>query len=263
MGAHLRSLVKDILGDEQKKDNQKIQFYMQQFIDAISPTNFVTTNPEVLEATLSSQGENLITGFKELLQDFKNSDGFLNIKMTDLDFFQIGKNIATTSGKVIYQNDVMQLIQYLPLTPKVNQYPLLVIPPWINKYYILDLQPENSFVKWLIEQGQTVFLISWVNPDSRHAGKQFSDYLIEGPLTAIKMIEQVIGETKINALGYCIGGTLLACALGYLNHQKHNPILSATYLTTLLDFSSPGDLGVFIDEQQINSLEKMMAEKGF
>ncbi len=262
MSQHAKLLAKSIANQE-KKLQTRLEFYTQQFMDALSPENFIATNPEVLEATVTSNGDNLRAGMKQFMADIKQGNGALNIKMSDLDHFKFGENIAATAGKVVYQNDLMQLICYNATTTKVHQRPILIVPPWINKYYILDLQPKNSFVKWLVAQGHTVFLISWVNPDAKHSNKLFANYVEEGPATALKVIMQLTGEKTINALGYCIGGTLLACLVAQLTAQKKCPIASTTYLTTLLDFSEPGELGVFIDEQQLGLLEQHMQAKGY
>ena len=177
--------------------------------------------------------------------------------------FDVGGNLATTPGKVVYQNELMQLIQYEPSTKKVLKRPLLIIPPWINKYYVLDLQPENSFINYAISQGLTVFVVSWVNPDEQHADKTFDDYMLEGPLSALDAIEQATGETEINTVGYCLGGTLLACTLAYMAARQDKRIKAATFLAALTDFENPGDLGVFIDEEQLAAMDQTMAEKGF
>jgi len=244
----------------------KIDFYMHQMVDAAAPSNFWLTNPEVLRATFESGGENLVKGLENLLGDLERGHGQLRISMSDPDSFKVGGNLAMTPGKVIFQNDLMQLIQYAPLTGKVKRAPLLIIPPWINKYYILDLREKNSFIRYLIEQGHTVFCISWVNPDQRFAKTDFEDYMSDGALTALREVKRASGADSINILGYCIGGTLLAMVLAYLKAapQKDLPkITSATFLVALTDFSEPGDLGVFIDEGQIAALEATMAEKGY
>lgn len=263
LSQHVDNLAND-LDDKNEKIVKKFRFFTRQFIDSIAPTNFVNTNPEVLSKTLETNGTNLIDGFKRFQEDLKQGKDLLHINMIDSDSFKLGENIACTPGKVIYQNDLMQLIQYTATTETIYQYPLLIIPPWINKYYILDLRQENSLVKWLVDQGFTVFLISWVNPTPDHKEKEFSDYMFEGPLTALKMINQITGSKKTNILGYCIGGTLLGCMLAYLAQKKRDlNILSATFLTTLFDFSEPGELGTFIDEKQISLLEEYMKKKGY
>ncbi|KAF7599491.1 MAG: class I poly(R)-hydroxyalkanoic acid synthase [Candidatus Dactylopiibacterium carminicum] len=248
------------LDDETQK---KVNFYTRQYIDAISPSNFALTNPEVFQETLRTQGQNLIRGFNNLLRDVEAGNGQLRIRMTDTSAFELGKNVATTPGKVVFQNDMMQLLHYTPTTEKAFARPLLIVPPWINKYYILDLREKNSYIKWAVDQGHSVFVISWVNPDSRHAEKGFDDYLSEGIFTALDAVIEQTGAKEVNAAGYCLGGTLLACALAWMAVKRDKRIASATFFTTLLDFSQPGELGVFIDEQQVQALEKRMAERGY
>ncbi|OAB55107.1 class I poly(R)-hydroxyalkanoic acid synthase [Phormidium willei BDU 130791] len=252
------------------KTAKKVDFYTRQFVDAMAPSNFVMTNPEVLRATMESGGENLVKGLENLLEDLERGKGKLNIRMTDLEAFKIGENIAVTEGQVVYQNELMQLIQYSPRTEQAAKRPLLVIPPWINKFYILDLREKNSFVKWAVEQGHTVFVISWVNPDETLARKTFEDYMLEGPFAAIDAIEQATGEEELNVIGYCLGGTLLAASLAYLSAKpKSKPgpdiarIKSATFFTTMTDFEEAGELGVFIDEEQLAALEQQMSHKGY
>jgi poly[(R)-3-hydroxyalkanoate] polymerase subunit PhaC len=245
------------------KTSKKVDFYTRQFVDAMAPSNFVLTNPEVLRTTVESGGENLLKGLEHLLEDLERGKGKLSIKMTDLEAFRIGENIALTPGKVIYQNDLMQLLQYTPTTPKTYRRPLLIMPPWINKYYILDLREKNSFIRWAVAQGFTVFVISWVNPDEKLAAKTFEDYMFEGPLAALGAIEQATGEPDANVIGYCLGGTLLAATLAYMAAKNDKRVASATFFTTLVDFKEPGELGVFIDEEQLASLESRMSEKGY
>lgn len=246
-----------------KKTAHKVDFYTRQFVDAIAPSNFIATNPEVLRATIETGGENLLRGLSNLLDDMTRGRGRLAITMTDMEAFRLGDNLASTPGKVVGRNDLMELIQYDPTTPEVRKRPLLIVPPWINKFYILDLGPEKSFIKWAVAQGHTVFVISWVNPDARLANKTFEDYMIEGPLSALSLIEQATGEREVNAVGYCLGGTLLASTLAYLSAQTDDRIKSATYLVTLVDFTNVGDMEVFIDEQQLSSLEKRMQMRGY
>lgn len=246
--------------DEQAK--KKVDFYTKQFVDALSPTNFILTNPTILKTTIESKGENLIKGLNNLLRDLEEGKGKLKIKMTDTSAFDVGENIAVTKGKVIYQNDLMQLIQYEPTTKKVDKTPVLIIPPWINKYYILDLRSDNSYIKWIVDQGYSVFTISWVNPTKELASKTFEDYLTEGPLNAMKAIEKHIGKTNYHVVGYCLGGTLLSCLLSVLHQKKDKRIQSATFLTSMIDFEEAGDLSVFIDEEQIKSLENTMEKQG-
>ncbi|MFD2232586.1 PHA/PHB synthase family protein [Phaeospirillum tilakii] len=242
---------------------KKVEFYTRQFVDAMAPSNFVLTNPEVLRATMESGGENLLKGLDNLLADLERGKGNLAIRMTDYDAFRVGENIAVTPGRVVFENDLMQLIQYDPSTPTVHRAPLLIVPPWINKYYILDLRPKNSFVKWAVDQGHTVFMISWVNPDERLAGKTFTDYMTEGPLAALDAIERATGERQANLIGYCLGGTLTACTLAWMAAKGDDRVLSATLFTSMTDFKDPGELGIFIDEEQLGSLEARMAEHGY
>ena len=242
---------------------QKVDFYSRQFVDAMSPSNFLLTNPEVLRKTAESGGENLIKGLNNLLADLERGKGDLRIKMTDTDAFRIGDNIAVTPGKVVYQNDLMQLVQYTPTTDKVLKRPLLVIPPWINKFYILDLRPRNSFVRWATAQGHTVFIVSWVNPDETLSEKNFADYMKEGILDALTAIEAATGESGINAIGYCLGGTLLSSTLAWMAANGDDRIKTATFFVTLMDFRESGELSVFIDEEQIKMLEDKMNKRGY
>ncbi|MGY3609215.1 MULTISPECIES: PHA/PHB synthase family protein [unclassified Bradyrhizobium] len=242
---------------------RKVDFYTRQFIDALSPSNFVATNPEVLTATLESGGQNLLRGLENLLVDLERGDGPLAITMTDIKAFRLGENIATAPGKIIYQNELMQLIQYAPSTNECRRRPLLIVPPWINKFYVFDLQPKNSFVKWAVDQGHTVFVISWVNPDERLAEMSFENYMLEGPLAALHTIESATGERSVNAIGYCLGGTLLASTTAFLAAKGDDRIASATYFVTLVDFTEVGDMAVFIDEEQLASLERRMRERGY
>lgn len=258
----IQGLVHDVDGLDDKTA-QKVDFYTRQFVDAISPTNFLMTNPEVLRTTVESGGENLVKGLQNLLDDLERGKGKLQIKMTDLDAFKVGENVATTPGAVIGKTDLMELLQYTPSTDKVAKRPLMIIPPWINKYYILDLRPENSFIKWAVDQGHTVFVLSWVNPDSELAEKSFSDYAKEGILAALDMIKEATGEDDVNAIGYCLGGTLLTSTLAYMAKTGDDRIKSATFFTTLTDFEKPGELSVFVDEEQIESLEQRMEKDGF
>jgi len=257
----------DMVGSVQGLDEttaKKVDFYTRQYIDALSPTNYLATNPEVLRETINSGGKNLLNGLNNLLDDLESGDGKqLRVRMTDATAFEVGRNLATTPGKVVFQNELMQLFQYSPSTTEVWRRPLLIIPPWINKYYILDMRENNSFVRWAVGEGHTVFMISWVNPDTAHAACTFDDYLKAGPLAALDAIEQATGEKSVNAIGFCLGGTLLAATLGYLTAKGDKRIASATFFATMIDFSEPGELEVFIDEQQVANLEKKMLERGY
>jgi len=247
--------------DEQTQ--KKVDFFTRQYIDALAPSNFALTNPEVFKETIASGGQNLVKGLHNLLDDIERGNGKLRISMTDAKAFELGVNIGTTPGKVVFRNELIELIQYEPSTTKVHERPLLVIPPWINKFYILDLREKNSFLRWAVGQGHTVFVISWVNPDERLAGKDFEDYLTEGTLAAIDAIVQGTGAKDVNAIGYCLGGTLLAATLGWMAAKKDRRIASATFMTSLVDFTNAGELEVFIDEAQVASLERKMQERGY
>jgi polyhydroxyalkanoate synthase len=246
------------------ESQKKVAFFTRQYVDALSPTNFAHTNPQVLRETLSSGGQNLLKGLANLLADIEKGEGSLRISMTDESAFQLGRNVATTPGKVVFQTELMQLIQYQPSTAEAWRAPLVIIPPWINKYYILDLRPTNSFIKYAVDKGHTVFVLSWVNPDARLAQKDFEDYMLQGPLAALDAVEKATGEKKVNFIGYCLGGTLLGATLGFLSRKNElDRVNSATFFVSLLDFSAPGELGVFIDEAQVDNLEKKMNERGY
>jgi len=242
---------------------KKVDFYTRQFADAFSPSNFVWTNPEVLRATFETQGQNLRDGLRNYQRDLERGNGKLRITMSDPDAFELGRNLATTPGKVVFQNDLIQLIQYEPLTEQVHRTPILMVPAWINKYYILDLTAKKSLVRWAVSQGYTVFVVSWVNPDETLAHKEFEDYLTEGIVAALDAVEAATGEHEAHGLGYCIGGTLIGVALGYLAGIGDQRLKTATMFTAQVDFSEPGDLAVFIDEKQLDSLDQMMGEKGY
>ena len=259
---YMQGLVHDAEGMDDKTA-QKVDFYTRQFVDAMSPTNFVMTNPEVLRRTAETGGENLLKGLSNLLTDLERGQGNLRIRMTDESKFKVGENIAVTPGKVVYQNDLMQLIQYTPTTEKVLKRPLLILPPWINKFYILDLRPKNSFIRWAVDQGHTVFMVSWVNPDEHLAEKGFEDYMLEGPYAALDAIEKATGEKSVNAIGYCLGGTLLSATLAHMAVKRDTRIKSATFFTTMVDFTESGELGVFIDEEQLKALEAKMQKRGY
>ncbi len=242
---------------------QKVAFFTRQYVDALAPSNFALTNPVVLRRAAETRGESLYEGLRHLLADLERGRGELRISMTKEDAFVVGENIAASEGRVIFENELMQLIQYAPLTETVQRRPLLIIPPWINKFYILDLKPRNSFIRFAVAQGLTVFVVSWVNPSKELAHKTFEDYLKEGPLAAIDAIERQTGEPELNVIGYCLGGTLTACLLAHEAARGRDRIKSATFFTTMLDFSEPGDLAVFIDDEQLDILEQHMAKKGY
>ena len=242
---------------------QKAEFYVKQIANAISPSNFVLTNPELLRETLGSNAENLVRGMHMLAEDIEAGGGDLKIRQSDSKMFEVGRNLAVTPGKVIFQNELMQLIQYEASTPKVLKRPLLIVPPWINKFYVLDLTPEKSFIKWCTDHGLTVFVISWVNPDARLAHMGFEEYMRLGPLAALDAIKKATGEDAVNAIGYCVGGTLLSVTLAYMAEKRDKRIASATLFAAQVDFRHSGDLKVFVDEEQLRVLEQRMAERGY
>jgi len=247
--------------DEHTK--HKAGFYVKQITAALSPTNFVVTNPQVYRETIATSGENLVRGMKMLTEDIIAGRGELRLRQTDMTKFAVGRDMALTPGKVIAQNEICQIIQYEPSTETVLKRPLLICPPWINKFYILDLNPQKSFIKWCVDQGHTVFVISWVNPDSRHALKDWTAYAREGVDFALETIEKATGEKEVNAIGYCVGGTLLAATLALHAREKNKRIKSATLFTTQVDFTHAGDLKVFVDEEQLQALETHMQELGY
>ena len=255
------TLLKTARGIERLDEHQqhKLMFYLRQFLDAISPTNLMFTNPQVIHETISTGGQNMVKGMEHLLRDFKSGQ----IKMTDTDAFAPGRNLALTPGQVIYRNKLIELIQYAPATEQVYTIPLLFIPPWINKYYILDMQPQNSFIKFLVDSGFTVFIISWKNPDASMEEITFEDYMTLGPLTALDVVKEITGSQKVNIVGYCIGGTLLAMVLSYLTALGDKTANSATFFVSLLDFREVGDTAVFIDEPQVTYIEGQMMERGY
>ena len=257
----LRTTVHQLEGMDEH-DKKKAEFYTQQFLDAIAPTNFPVLNPEVVETTIEMKGENLLKGMRNLLEDLDRGHGALAIRQADLNFFKVGENLATTPGKVVFQNEIMQLIQYDPQTEEVAKRPLLILPPWINKFYILDLQPQNSFIRWMIEQGRTVFVVSWVNPGPELKNKTFEDYIRQGLFEALDAIRQATGEADVDAIGYCIGGTMLATALAYMAKSGDERIKSATFFTAQADFKESGDLLLFVDDAQLDAIEKQMDAAG-
>jgi poly[(R)-3-hydroxyalkanoate] polymerase subunit PhaC len=261
----VNSLQKAVAPANGKESNghARAVFYARQFADAIAPTNFALTNPEVLRETLKSNGQNLMRGLDNLLSDLKRGHGNLSIRQTT-DNFVIGRDIATAPGKVVFRNELFELIQYAPMTKTAYETPLLIFPPWINKFYIMDLQPKNSFVRWAVEKGYTVFMVSWVNPDSRLADKNFEDYMREGIFAALDAVEKATGQKQVNAIGYCIAGTLLSATLAYIaaSGEYADRIKSATFLAAQFDFSQAGDLQVFVDDEQLKALEIQMRESG-
>jgi polyhydroxyalkanoate synthase len=257
----LQTTVADVEGLD-AVSRKKVEFYTKQFADAIAPTNFLLTNPEVLRTTLAENGKNLVRGLSNVLEDLERGDGHLAIRHTDMNAFEVGRNLALSPGKVVFRNDVIELLQFEPATETVFRTPLLIFPPWINKYYILDLNPQKSFIKWASEQGITVFVVSWVNPDARAAQKSFADYMQEGVFAALDAVEKATGERQVNAIGYCIGGTLLGTTLAYMAKKHDDRIKSATFFAAQVDFTEAGDLSIFVDDAQLEILKKQMEAAG-
>jgi polyhydroxyalkanoate synthase len=259
----MRGLI-DEAENQDPETKERVAFFTRQFISAMSPSNFALTNPAVLKKALGSGGQNLVQGLEHLLNDFERGQGRLDISMTDETAFTVGENVATTEGQVIFQNELIQLIQYAPTTETVHKRPLLIVPPWINKFYILDLQPKNSFIKHAVDQGHSVFVISWANPTEAHAGTLFEDYLLKGPLAALDAIEAATAEKSFNILGFCIGGVLVSTLLGYLAARGEDKrVHSATFLTSMFDFKDVGEARVFIDDRQVAQIERQIAERGY
>lgn len=260
---HMEKAVQDVHGLSPKQKD-KLAFQTKLFTSALSPTNFLMTNPEVINETMKTGGQNLVKGLENLIKDLERGQGELDISTTNYEAFELGRNIAVTEGRVVYENELMQLIQYMPQTKDVLKTPLLIVPPWINKYYILDLRSGNSFIEWAVQQGHTVFTVSWVNPTKELAHKQFEDYMKEGVLDALTQIEKITGENQTNVIGYCLGGTLLSITLAYLTHHRQEKrVKTATFLTTLLDFEQSGELKLFLGDEQLEFIEAEMKEKGF
>lgn len=259
----VEDLVNDLDGLDDKR-RRNLAFYSRQLVNAMSPTNFVTTNPEVMRKTLETRGQNLIDGMARLREDLANSAEGLNVTMTDRSAFEVGENIAVTPGSVVYENELIQLLQYSPSTETVFKTPLLVVPPWINKYYIMDLRQDNSLVKWLVEQGHTVFLISWRNPGPKQRDLTWADYMQMGPIDSMGAIEQATGEKSVNIISYCIGGTLTASTVAYLTSSRRGrKVKSVTYMATLQDFRDPGEIGVFLTEPVVEGIEAKLEQDGY
>ncbi|CAK2415795.1 polyhydroxyalkanoate synthase subunit PhaC [Vibrio crassostreae] len=247
-----------------EKTKERVAFFSRQAINALSPSNFIATNPELMKLTLERNGENLLDGLEQLQADVEASADILKIRMTNNNAFRLGVDVANTEGDVVFQNDLFELIQYYPKTPQVNATPLLIVPPFINKYYILDLREKNSMVRWLLEQGHSVFMMSWRNPGEAQKDQEFGDYVTEGVVKAVAAIEDITGKEQINAAGYCIGGTVLASTVAYYAAKRMKKrIKTATFFTTLLDFSQPGEVGAYINETIINAIEKQNDAKGY
>lgn len=257
----VRTAVGDIEGLEDTERN-RVAYFSKQIIDMMAPTNFLATNPDALQRALETDGESLVMGLQNLVDDIEANDGALGVSLADRDAFQVGQNLATTPGAVVYRNHLLELIQYSPSTDTVYEVPLVIFPPWINKFYVLDLTTKNSLIKWIVDQGVTLFVVSWVNPDATYANVGMDDYIRDGYLAAIAAIREMTGAPQINAVGYCIAGTTLGLTLAHLSQTDQNPVKSATFLTTLADFSDPGEVGVFLTEDFIGGIERQTAVDG-
>lgn len=243
-------------------DRRRVEYFTRQIVEMFSPTNFLGTNPDALEKAVATDGESLVQGLENLVRDIEANDGDLLVTLADKDAFKVGQNIATSEGAVVYRNRMMELIQYTPKTEKVYQTPILIFPPWINKFYIMDLKPANSLIKWIVEQGFTLFVVSWVNPDPSYADVGMDDYIRDGYLRAMAEVRRITGEKQINAVGYCIAGTTLGLTLAHLQRAGDTSVKSATFFTTLTDFSDPGEVGVFLNDDFVDGLERQSARDG-
>ena len=246
-----------------ERDKQKLEFFTRQMLDMMSPTNYLATNPDAMERAIETEGQSLVDGLENLVRDLENNDGELVVKLVDESAFEVGGNIATTEGSVIYRNRMLELIQYKPTTEKVHARPLVIFPPWINKFYILDLKEQNSLIKWIVDQGYTLFVVSWINPDASYAEVGLGDYIEEGYLAAINEVKAITGQKKVNVVGYCIAGTTLSLALSLMKKRGDTSVNSATFFTTLTDFSDQGEVGVFLDDDFVSGIEEEVKETGY
>ncbi len=246
-----------------ERDRKRVEFFGRQILDMMAPTNFLPTNPEALSRAVETDGDSLVRGLENLVRDIEANDGELLVSLADKDAFRVGQNLATTEGAVVYRNRMLELIQYAPTTEKVHRTPLIVFPPWINKFYILDLKPANSLIRWIVDQGYTLFVVSWVNPDAGYADVGLDTYIEEGYLDAIAQVKAITGEDKVNAIGYCIAGTTLALSLALMHRRGDRSVRSATFFTTLTDFSDKGEVGVFLEDDFVDGIEREVDEKGY
>ena len=243
-------------------DRQRVEYFTKQIVDMLSPTNFLATNPDALEKAVATDGQSLVQGLENLVRDIETNDGELLVSLADRKAFTVGQNIATTPGEVVFRNRMLELIQYAPTTEKVHKTPLLIFPPWINKFYVMDLKPANSLIKWVVDQGFTLFVVSWVNPDASYAGTGMDDYIHDGYLRAMAEVRRITGEKQINVVGYCIAGTTLGLTLAHLQKAGDETVKTATFFTTLTDFSDPGEVGVFLDDDFVDGIERQTAQDG-
>jgi polyhydroxyalkanoate synthase len=250
------------LDDLEPRDRKRVEYFSRQILDMMSPTNFLGTNPDALERAVETDGESLVHGLENLVRDLEANQGDLLVTLADRDAFKVGENLATTPGSVVFRNRMLELSQYAPTTEKVHKTPLIIFPPWINKFYILDLKPQNSLIKWIVDQGYTLFVVSWINPDTSYAEIGMDDYVQDGYLAAFDAVKEITGEKKLNAVGYCIAGTTLAMVMALLDKRRKNPVKSATFFTTLTDFSDQGEVGVFLSDDFVDGIENEVAQSG-
>ncbi|MEM9795563.1 MAG: class I poly(R)-hydroxyalkanoic acid synthase [Pseudomonadota bacterium] len=258
----IRDTVHDLEGLD-AVDKRRVEFFSQQIVDLFAPTNFLTTNPEAMQRAVETEGESLVKGLENLVRDIERNEGDWLVTLSDPEAFELGGNIATAKGSVVFRNRMFELIQYAPTTEKARATPLVLFPPWINKFYILDLKPQNSLIQWIVDQGYTLFVVSWVNPDGDYADTKLSDYVEDGYLTAIDVAKEITGQKQVNAIGYCIAGTTLALTLALMARRGDKSVKSATFFTTLADFSDPGEMGVFLDDDFVEGIERESAAKGY
>jgi len=243
-------------------DKKRLEYFSRQIIDMMAPTNFFATNPDALEKAVATEGESLVRGLENLVRDIEANRGDLLVTLADRDAFRVGQNLGTTAGAVVFRNRLIELIQYAPATDRVRAIPLVIFPPWINKFYILDLKPQNSLIRWIVEQGFTLFVVSWKNPDPSYRDVGMDDYVQEGFLAAIRAAKEITGQKKVNAVGYCIAGTTLALTLGLMHRRRDRSVASATFLTTMTDFSDPGEIGVYLDNDFVDGIEAQVKRDG-
>lgn len=260
--AAIKDTVHDLEGLD-RADKQRVEFFSQQIVDLFAPTNFLATNPEAMQKAVDTEGDSLVKGLENLVRDIEANEGDWLVTLSDPEAFQVGGNIATSEGSVVFRNRMFELIQYTPTTEKVHKTPMILFPPWINKFYVLDLKPANSLIKWIVDQGYTLFVVSWVNPGASHADVGIETYVDEGFLTAVDVAKEITGETAVNTIGYCIAGTTLAATLALMSRRGDTSIKSATFFTTLADFSDPGEMGVFLDTDFVDGIEREGKAKGY
>ncbi|MGB3555236.1 MAG: class I poly(R)-hydroxyalkanoic acid synthase [Jannaschia sp.] len=258
--------IRDTVGELEgldRDDKRRVEFFSQQIVDLFAPTNFLATNPEAMTRAVETEGESLVRGLENLVRDIEANEGDWLVTLSDPDAFEVGGNIGATEGSVVYRNRMFELIQYAPTTEKVHAVPVVLFPPWINKFYILDLKPQNSLIKWIVDQGYTLFVVSWVNPDASYADVGMGTYVEEGYLAALEQVKAITAQKQVNAIGYCIAGTTLAAVLALLKRRGDRSVKSATFFTTMADFEDTGEMGVFLDEDFVQGIEREAAAKGY